>query len=76
MENMNTTISSDIKVNAIDLITEQLGSVVSDGYVEFYKTKNDDEVLVSVSDLMIEVLGEKRAKEELKKYHLLVADKN
>ena len=56
---------STIKHQAIRLINVYLGEVSANAYAKFYKDKSDEVILMSVKELLSEVLGNKKALEVL-----------
>lgn len=59
-------MTNEVKDQAVKLISESLGEVTAKSYAEFYKDKNDEIVKASVQELLIEVLGERKALEKMK----------
>jgi hypothetical protein len=53
---------------AIDLISKYFGQSTADLYSGFFAGESDYEIMTSVNEIMVDYLGEKKAKEEIVKY--------
>lgn len=63
--------AQDTKQNASNLISAHFGYLIGEKYANFYKNKDDQTIVSSISGLMEEVLGPEKAKEEMLKHHLI-----
>lgn len=59
------TASSPLKTQAIRLIREVLGDTTARMYTDYYQDKPDELVRTSLTELLIEVLGETKAREKI-----------
>ena len=55
----------NIKEQAVKIIAYNFGQTTARMYGEFYKDKSENVVLVSVKELLIEAVGERKAQEEV-----------
>jgi len=58
-------MKKDIKGEAVKIITYNFGPTTARMYGEFYKNMSESVVLVSVKELLVEAVGEVKAKEEV-----------
>jgi hypothetical protein len=59
---------SKLQKTAVDLVLKYFGQSTAEIYNHFFDGESDEDILASVSEIMIEYLGEKKAKEEIDKY--------
>ena len=50
---------------ACQLIADNLGQTTAEQYKEFYKNKDRDTIVVSVSELLTELVGPENAKKQM-----------
>lgn len=60
MENNENIINS-----ACQLIADNLGKTIAEQYKEFYKDKDRDTIVVSVHELLSELVGPENAKKQM-----------
>jgi hypothetical protein len=63
---MNQT--SELQKSAIDLISKYFGQSTAEVYDHFFDGEPDSVITTSVNEIMVEYLGEKKAKEEIDKF--------
>lgn len=62
MENNEQQITID---NACQLIADNLGQTTADQYRAFYKNKDRDTIIISVSELLTEMVGPENARKQM-----------
>ena len=65
-EDMEQT--SKLQEVAVDLVLKYFGQSTAEIYNHFFDGESDEDILSSVNEIMVEYLGEKKAKEEIDKY--------
>ena len=60
------TNNKKIIEKACKLISDNLGIDTANCYKEFYNDKDEKTILASLKELLVEILGEKAAKKQLK----------
>jgi phage gp37-like protein len=59
---------STLQQAAIDLISKYFGQSTAELYNGFFSGESDLSIINSVNEIMVDYLGEKKAKEEIMKY--------
>ncbi len=54
-----------VKTKAVEIISDYMGEDTAKMYSDFYQTQSDDVVLISITQLLGEYVGEPQAKEIL-----------
>jgi hypothetical protein len=54
--------------SAVELVSKYFGQKTADIYNHFFDGESEDSISASLNELMIEYLGEQKAKEEINKY--------
>ena len=54
-----------IRKTAVQLISDNFGETTARMYSEFYADKDGDTIIISVKEMLVELLGEKKAQEKL-----------
>jgi hypothetical protein len=60
--------TSKLQKVAVDLVLKYFGQGTAEIYNHFFDGESDEDILSSVNEIMVEYLGEKKAKEEIDKY--------
>ncbi|HCI05358.1 MAG: hypothetical protein UX26_C0027G0006 [Parcubacteria group bacterium GW2011_GWC1_45_9] len=60
-----------IKTKAVEIISDYMGEDTAKMYSEFYQTQSDDVILVSITQLMTEYVGDVQTKEILENKGLI-----
>lgn len=53
---------------AADLVSKYFGQSTAEIYNHFFDGESDESIVISVNEIMVEYLGEKKAKEEINRY--------
>lgn len=64
------TTTKDLNRKAIEIISTHFGESMATMYRHFYVGKSNELILNSLTELLIEYLGEYGAQQELKKYSI------
>jgi hypothetical protein len=56
-----------LKKEATELLLKYFGHITAEAYTDLYQDRSKDFILLSLSDLLTEYLGEEKAQEELDK---------
>jgi hypothetical protein len=59
---------SKLQNAAVGLVSKYFGQSTAEIYNHFFDGESDEDILASVKEIMVEYLGEKKAKEEINKY--------
>jgi hypothetical protein len=57
--------TSELQKEAVDMVSKYFGQSTADIYNKFFVGESDSEILASISEIMVEYLGENKAKEEI-----------
>lgn len=56
---------SKLQKAAVDLISKYFGQSTAETYNHFFDGESDEDILVSVNEIMVDYLGEKKTKDEI-----------
>jgi 2',3'-cyclic-nucleotide 2'-phosphodiesterase (5'-nucleotidase family) len=59
---------SKLQKAAVDLVSKYFGQSTAEMYNGFFAGESDSNIVASVNEIMVEYLGENKAKEEIKKF--------
>jgi hypothetical protein len=60
--------TSKFQKTAVDLVSKYFGQSTAEIYNHFFDGESDSDILISLNEIMVGYLGEKKAKEEINKF--------